>query len=810
MLRRSELATKYGIKQVTFAAFEDGVVEFGTTRGTNAEDWTGPPPVPVLPKKVMRHAFEELGALYVLFWEKQGDVYRVAADYEVAASINSRVRRRSDGQSFISASRQLDLPAEGAGPVATAVRLGEEVVVGFGYDCGTIAAEKMKRAAVAKEFDIKTIHFVPFEGGVIEYGVTSAASLNDVTLDATLKMQCEATGAGYGIYWAEQDGEAVVADRYVTPGHAAELKASGKRLSFAEASQATVMRADGNSPVAEVLRSRQPVLIEDAQSCVRDGRSAAATEYGIQSICYVPVLGGVLEYGTTEGDCTADWESMADARPDALPKAELEQAIRSGATYAIYWQRHEAQKTYTMAGSFETAGGIKSEKGSYVENSARLTLDMNGLGPIGLAGSSGTKIVVADTKADANFKRSKLAQSWGIGSITCVPCDDGVLEYGTANADKRKDAFGQEYQEATRPYRRTVFVHDDWKAHRSPERFQKSIKSLPTSGILRARYQEVAGTAAIATATVLWNILASGYTDFDGVKEAALIEHLPTAAIPISLFTLTSPSLGLLLVFRTNTCYARWDDSRKIWGDIINKCRSVVRQGNTFMRDEYPGYGQFQDWRRRIAAETSAFTRCLRCFLRGKEDDTNLRYELKNLGFTASEVDGYMNSANRQAYALQMLGISIRKADLDPRDRANMDEMLSKLCDDVGACERIFKTPIPLVYTRHLSRFVGTWLGLLPLAIWGVDPSWNHFLTIPSCALITFFLIGVEELGLQIEEPFSILPLEAFCDASIGNVLTEMVLSEDKARAMDKKQAEELSVSGSIKPSGAKAPAATL
>ena len=790
---------------MTFAPFEDGVVEFGTTQGTNAEDWTGPPAVPTLPKKVIRHAFEELGALYVLFWQKQGDVYRVAADYEVPASINSRVRRRSDGMSFISESRKITLDADGSGPVATAERRGEEVVVGFGYDCGTVAAEKMKRAHIAAEFNIKNIHFVPFEGGVIEYGVTDEASLNDVTLDATLKMQCELTGAGYGIYWADQDGEAVVADRYVTPGHAAELKAAGKRLSFAEASQATIMRADGNSPVAEVLRSRQPVLVEDAKSCVRDGRSAAAVEYGIQSICYVPVLGGVLEYGTTEGDCTANWETIEDAKPAALPKAELEQAIRNGATYAIYWQRNEAEKTYTMAGSFETKGQIRSEKTSYVDESAGLKLDVDGKGPIGLAGSSGTTVVVADTKTCASFRRSKLAQQWGIGSITCVPCDDGVLEYGTANADKRKNALGQEYQEATRPYRRTVFVHDNWKAHRSPERFKKSLQSIFTSGILRARYQEVGITLAVATATVLWNTLAAGYTDFDGVKEAALVEHLPTASIPISLFTLTSPSLGLLLVFRTNTCYARWDDARKIWGDIINKCRSVVRQGNTFMRDEYPGYGQFQDWRRRIAAETSAFTRCLRCFLRGSEDDTNLRYELKNLGFTASEVDGYMSAGNRQAYALQMLGISIRKADLDPRDRANMDELLSKLCDDVGACERIFKTPIPLVYTRHLSRFVGMWLGLLPLAIWGVDPSWNHLLTIPSCGLITFFLIGVEELGLQIEEPFSILPLEAFCDASIGNVLTEMVLSEDKARAMDK-PAEQFV--GSVKPS--KAPAATL
>merc|ERR1719258_1010846 len=81
----------------------------------------------------------------------------------------------------------------------------------------------------------------------------------------------------------------------------------------------------------------------------------------------------------------------------------------------------------------------------------------------------------------------------------------------------------------------------------------------------------------------------------------------------------------------------------------------------------------------------------------------------------------------------------------------------------------------------HTSRFVGFWLALLPLAVYSVDSSWNHLLTIPSCSAICFFLLGIEELGLQIEEPFSILPMEAFCDASIGAVLNAMVLQEDKA-----------------------------
>ena len=39
----------------------------------------------------------------------------------------------------------------------------------------------------------------------------------------------------------------------------------------------------------------------------------------------------------------------------------------------------------------------------------------------------------------------------------------------------------------------------------------------------------------------------------------------------------------------------------------------------------------------------------------------------------------------------------------------------------------------------------------------------------------TFFLFGIEEVGIQIEEPFSILPLEAFCNGAIVTTTEEML-----------------------------------
>jgi predicted membrane chloride channel (bestrophin family) len=38
-------------------------------------------------------------------------------------------------------------------------------------------------------------------------------------------------------------------------------------------------------------------------------------------------------------------------------------------------------------------------------------------------------------------------------------------------------------------------------------------------------------------------------------------------------FNITSATLGLLLVFRTNTSYSRWDEARKMWGLVVNRTR---------------------------------------------------------------------------------------------------------------------------------------------------------------------------------------------------------------------------------------------
>ena len=70
-------------------------------------------------------------------------------------------------------------------------------------------------------------------------------------------------------------------------------------------------------------------------------------------------------------------------------------------------------------------------------------------------------------------------------------------------------------------------------------------------------------------------------------------------------------------------------------------------------------------------------------------------------------------------------------------------------------------------YTRHTARFLTIWLALLPLGLW----ERYHVTMLPVIALIGFLLLGIDEIGVTIEEPFSILPLDAICTRAQTDVV---------------------------------------
>jgi len=336
-----------------------------------------------------------------------------------------------------------------------------------------------------------------------------------------------------------------------------------------------------------------------------------------------------------------------------------------------------------------------------------------------------------------------------------------------------------EFSEEQRKDRRTIFMHDDWVRHRSSERFLRNMRTIGSSGINQALFKELTFMTFAAVFVVVFNMLFVSYQDFDGLSHVGPLNFLDfdlkAMSLPALPFSIAMPALSLLLVFRTNTAYFRWNEARTLWGGLINNCRNVVRQSNTFFPDDSRG----DMLKLRIAAETTAFVKSLRNFLRGPTDDDVLRGELYDLVeaglMSRQQADDTMYAKNRPMFCLQAISVTLRKADIDPIEAARIDSTISILVDLTGANERIFKSPIPLVYTRLTSRFLTFFLLLLPLALWGqLGESWNHWATIPAEFMLAFFLFGIEEVGIQIEEPFSILPLEAFCNGAIAATADEM------------------------------------
>lgn len=98
-----------------------------------------------------------------------------------------------------------------------------------------------------------------------------------------------------------------------------------------------------------------------------------------------------------------------------------------------------------------------------------------------------------------------------------------------------------------------------------------------------------------------------------------------------------------------------------------------------------------------------------------------------------------------------------------------LDLHVQQLVESLGGCERVLKTPIPTCFTRHTSRLLFAWSNLLPFAIY---PTCGPMFTIPASLAIAYSVMGIEDIGVQLEEPLNILPLRQYSEGVYDGVET--------------------------------------
>lgn len=270
----------------------------------------------------------------------------------------------------------------------------------------------------------------------------------------------------------------------------------------------------------------------------------------------------------------------------------------------------------------------------------------------------------------------------------------------------------------------------------------------------------------------------------------AFVSVLHFGGIPVSLPILASviPNivLGLMLVFRTNTAYERFWEGRKLWGGLVNTTRNLARQIWVVILEK-----EEADRQDKLAALNLlvAFSVATKLHLRQDPVNEELQpllkpqhYErLKSMNNPPLEVAFWIQDYLQQQYHRERLGVYQLGA---------MQELLNQMVDALGGCERILKTPIPLAYAIHLKQLLLIYCLTLPFQFVSQLGWW----TAPIVALVSFTLFGIEEIGIEIENPFgrdpNDLPLDQICETMKRNIadLTSLEVESSSVLLTEQRQ----------------------
>lgn len=273
----------------------------------------------------------------------------------------------------------------------------------------------------------------------------------------------------------------------------------------------------------------------------------------------------------------------------------------------------------------------------------------------------------------------------------------------------------------------------------------------------RGFWREAFALHGSITPRVLPHVLAFGLIATAVCGASWLIERLHKVHIGLEVapYEIAGAALGLLLILRTNAGYDRWWEARKLWGGIVNQSRNLAISALA--------YGPANEkWRESFVHWAAVFPHVARSSLRGEPLPAEVAALVGLDGANEIEAAGHMPS-----FVALKLGELLREAcDQFHMDRfafMQIDKERASLIDHIGACERILKTPLPLVYAIKIRRFIALFLLTLPFALLNrISTDWLvPFITM----MVAYPLMSLDQIGIELQNPFSVdnlshLPLE--------------------------------------------------
>lgn len=231
------------------------------------------------------------------------------------------------------------------------------------------------------------------------------------------------------------------------------------------------------------------------------------------------------------------------------------------------------------------------------------------------------------------------------------------------------------------------------------------------------------------------------------------LESLRTMSAPA--FSLLGVALSVFLGFRNSTCYDRWWEARKLWGELVIQSRGLARDTQAVLGDE-----THTALRERTLRRCIAFAHALAASLRGQDASVAVQpwvdsKEASQLQARHQVPDGLLNRI------AQDLAACLKRGEITDVLYQNLIRRLDNMSAAQASCERIKSTPTPFAYSLLLHRTAWLFCLMLPFGL----VSSLELMTPLVVAIIAYTFFGLDALGDELEDPFGFadndLPLDA-------------------------------------------------
>lgn len=305
-----------------------------------------------------------------------------------------------------------------------------------------------------------------------------------------------------------------------------------------------------------------------------------------------------------------------------------------------------------------------------------------------------------------------------------------------------------------------IWTTQTWQIHSHPphRRYFRHVRKWTQSKTAR----KILPTVCLAT---IWSVVVTLLANY--FQHRPIPKQIISAAGTSSTVSLLSAPLALLLTLRANASVARLLAARQAWGALVLHARGLSSILANYI---YPINPQAAILSVRYL---SIIGWILKAQFRG-EDEASQREVLK-LMLKEKECQWIIDEQHSTKYGVAMLSrirqicnlaMSSSTAQTAPYCHNRLyfvEDCLKEIEASAGICERLFGSPIPPTYTRHLSRVMSLWLLLLPISL--VTSIGATSTTVITTALSAYVFVGLDEVGMEIENVFQLLPLQQLAAA---------------------------------------------